>query len=444
MRNTPRTSPRRRSARLAPARTTAGASSSSSTGARIRVQGGSLGSGASGTSGPRRPTARARASSTPSIGALPGLPPVVGAAHHVVAQALDQRRDGLERRPDQQRGRQPDRGHRRHQRRHAHAGRARPRASTPPAGRGSARTSGPPRSTSPSGAPSSKAATRARSTSVTATGCTACASTTGRAARAAARPAAAPPRTTSSRRRSPRPPAALSVEQSALGQDLLDLQPGGEMGRERLARGRAGAPVPRGRRCAARRPPTPRRARAPRPPGRGRRSPRRPQVVNEVADAFGVAQGALDGVVVGHVALAPGHLVSPGEAVGVGRRRRRGDHVVTGRPGAPGTRRDPTYPVAPSTTTRISAPAPGGAPGCGRSGRPSCATTARMAVVHGRAGQAREGQVDRDRELDAQVGAAPSCLVQVVAALDAGLLVRARRGRARSRSARARRRSSPR
>src|SRR5688572_13655655 len=56
VRNTPRRSAIRSSARLTPARTNAGACSSSRMGARIRVHIGLLGNGASATSGPLRPT----------------------------------------------------------------------------------------------------------------------------------------------------------------------------------------------------------------------------------------------------------------------------------------------------------------------------------------------------------------------------------------------------
>src|SRR4029078_2891881 len=67
-RNTPRTSAARTNARLTPARRNAGACSSSRTGGRLLVHAELLGSGASATSGPLRPTARSSASSTPSIG----------------------------------------------------------------------------------------------------------------------------------------------------------------------------------------------------------------------------------------------------------------------------------------------------------------------------------------------------------------------------------------
>ena len=146
-------------------------------------------------------------------------------------------------------------------------------------------------------------------------------------------------------------------------------------------------------------------------------------------------------LVVGDVALAPGHLMAPREPVGVGRRRRRGDHVVAGReqrrhqtrPDVPGRAEDHDPHQAPRSRWRTKLWA-------NRS--PWCDDCAHRRV-HGGPGQPRERQVDGDRQVDAQVGAVAG-LLQHVASLHAGLLVGARRGRARSRSVTARRRSSPR
>ena len=146
------------------------------------------------------------------------------------------------------------------------------------------------------------------------------------------------------------------------------------------------------------------------------------QAVHEVADAVGVPDRPFDRPAVHHVALPPGHLAAPGEPVGVGRRGGRGDDVVAGRDQG-GHEPRPDVPGRPEDQDPHQASSVGQVPDqvVGEAGAHGGDDGAH-GRVHGRSGHLRERELDRDRQLDAQVGALTG-LLQHVPAVDAGLLV---------------------